>query len=133
MRPLQSIRLAGNHEMALSYIDIFDRNIIDYYIGLSCSGQDAFDTLKHALWKRNLFDKEIKPVIRSDNGPQFISHLFQNGCAFYNLDHGQIPVRTPDMNAHIESFHSIFEKEYMPRHEFKNYAGLAKRTVDMER
>lgn len=33
----------------LSYIDVYDRSIIDYHIGLSCSGEDAKQTLQRAL------------------------------------------------------------------------------------
>lgn len=53
----------------LSCIDVFDRSIVDYYMGLSCTANDAADTLKKALWFRNLYYKDTKPVIRSDNGP----------------------------------------------------------------
>ncbi|WP_157910155.1 DDE-type integrase/transposase/recombinase [Petroclostridium xylanilyticum] len=60
----------------LSYIDVFDKNIIDYYMGLNCSAQDAVVTLKRALMRRDLYTRENKPVIRSDNGPLFISYLF---------------------------------------------------------
>jgi putative transposase len=87
----------------LSFIDVFDRAIVDYYIGLTCSGQDAAETLKRALWRRNLYNKEQKPVIRSDNGPQFISNIFANTCGSLNIEHERIPFKTPNMNAHIES------------------------------
>ena len=33
-----------------------------------------------------------------------------------------IPNNTPDMNAHIESFHSILESDCLSRHEFQSYA-----------
>lgn len=106
----------------LSFIDVFDRAIVDYYIGLACSGQDAAETLKRALWRRNLYSKEQKPVIRSDNGPQFISHVFADTCASLNAEHERIPFKTPNMNAHIESYHSILEKECISRYEFQSYA-----------
>jgi len=53
-------------------IDVYDRCIIDYYIGLSCEAKDAVTTLKNCLFKRQLYIEKQKPVIRSDNGPQFI-------------------------------------------------------------
>ena len=73
--------------------------------------------------KRQLFEKpaEEKPVIRSDNGPQFISHLFEEACATFGMIHERIPVRTPNKNAHIESFHSILEAECYQRNEFETY------------
>jgi len=58
----------------LSYIDVFDRQIVGYYIGLHCEAKDAVMTLKTALWKRKLLTGGQRPVIRSDIVPQFISN-----------------------------------------------------------
>ncbi|MEA4827919.1 MAG: DDE-type integrase/transposase/recombinase [Clostridium sp.] len=53
----------------LNLIDIFDRNIIDYHIGLHCEAKDATALLKKCLIRRNLFEEGAKkPVIRTDNG-----------------------------------------------------------------
>lgn len=106
----------------LSYIDVFDRSIVDYYMGLSCTANDAVDTLKRALWFRNLYDKDTKPVIRSDNGPQFISNWFQDSCAELHIEHERIPFKSPNMNAYIESYHSILESECFSLYEFRSYA-----------
>ncbi len=35
--------------------------------------------------------------------------------------HERIPPKTPNKNAHIESFHTILESECYQRHEFENY------------
>lgn len=71
--------------------------------------------------KRQLFDKGNKPVIRSDNGPQFISHKFAEACAAFGMIHERIPPKTPNKNAHIESFHAILESECYVRYEFESY------------
>ncbi len=105
----------------LSYIDVYDRSIIDYRIGLSCSGKDAIQTLKRALLKRQQFDKLEKPVIRTDNGPQFISNAFQKGFETLKMEHERISPKTPNMNAHIESFHRILEDECLSRFQFQTY------------
>jgi len=105
----------------LSIIDVYDREIIDYHIGLHCEGQDAAATLVRALIRRKMFDSNEKPVIRSDNGPQFISHKFSDKCIEIIMEHERIPCKTPNMNAHIESFHRIMEDECMARFEFENY------------
>lgn len=110
-------------------IDVFDRSIIDYHIGLSCEAKDAVITLKNALFSRQLYTREQKPVIRSDNGPQFISNLFEGTCLELNMEHERIPFKTPNLNAHIESFHAILEEECLSRHEFVSFAE-AYETVD---
>lgn len=104
-----------------SFIDVYDRSIIDYHIGLSCSGQDVKQTLQRTLFKRQQFDKLEKPVIRSDNGPQFISYAFEQGCQEFEVEHERIPPKTPNMNAHIESFHRILEDECLSRFQFQTY------------
>lgn len=60
------------------------------------------------------------PIIRTDNGPQFVSKLFDDTCKL-GLKHQRIPVKTPNMNSHIESFHSILERDCYSINEFKNY------------
>lgn len=106
----------------LSIIDVFDRSIIDYHIGLTCTAKDAAITLKTALWKRGLTPDKCQLVLRSDNGPQFISHLFEQICRELGVEHELIPYKTPNKNAHIESFHSILEEECLSRHQFSSFA-----------
>ncbi|WP_328793897.1 IS3 family transposase [Heliomicrobium gestii] len=102
----------------MSLIDVYDRSIVDYHIGLNCEGVDAAKTLKRALWKRNCFEKEMKPIVRTDNGPQFISRVFEETCVQYQVEHERIPPKTPNKNAHIESFHANLERI---KHAFDSY------------
>lgn len=102
-------------------IDVYDRMIIDYHLGLSCEGKHAALLIQRALWKRNLFCDAARPVIRTDNGPQFISHVFEEACEKYSTEHERIPPKTPNKNAHIESFHAILERDCLSRHELASY------------
>ncbi len=104
----------------LSLIDVYDRSIIDYHMGLSCEGKHAAQILQRALWKRQLFEKDQLPVVRTDNGPQFISHAFEEACLEYRVEHERIPRKTPNKNAHVEAFHAILEQECLSRHEFES-------------
>jgi len=106
----------------MSILDVADRNIITFHMGLSCTGEDAARILKLALLKRQLFDESQKPVIRSDNGPQFISEAFEKACKEVKVEHERIPYKTPNMNAHIESFHRLLEDECLAINEFETYA-----------
>ncbi|RED49024.1 putative transposase [Cohnella lupini] len=106
----------------MSIIDVFDRAIIAYHFGLTCEARHLVQITQEALMKRQRFDSSEMPVIRSDNGPQFISHRFEEACETFNLIHERIPPKTPNKNAHIESFHSILEAECYRRHEFETYS-----------
>ncbi|HWR08620.1 IS3 family transposase [Sporomusa sp.] len=105
----------------LSIIDVLDRSIVAYHIGLSCVAADVSQTVKQALLKRQLYTSENKPVIRTDNGPQFISYPFAATCLEVKVEHERIPVRTPNKNAHIESYHAILEKECLSHQDFQTY------------
>lgn len=104
-------------------IDVFDRAIISYHLGLTCEAKHLVQITQEALMKRQLFDvpREQKPIIRSDNGPQFISHRFEEACETFEIIHERIPPRTPNKNAHIESFHAILEAECYQRNQFESY------------
>nr|WP_281282535.1 integrase core domain-containing protein [Paenibacillus piri] len=105
----------------MSLIDVYDRSIIDYHMGLSCESKHAAQIVQRALWKRQRFGKETLPVIRTDNGPQFISHVFEETCLQLQVEHERIPPKTPNKNANIEAFHAILEKDCLSRHEFESY------------
>jgi putative transposase len=106
-----------------SCLDVFDRSVVAFHIGLSCTAEDVKRTLQLALFKRQLFTRKQKPVIRTDNGPQFVAHRFQEACVQWELEHERIPPKTPNMNAHIESFHCLLQDECFDRWcEFSTYA-----------
>ncbi|SES88407.1 integrase catalytic domain-containing protein [Anaerobranca gottschalkii] len=71
-------------------IDVFDRTIIDYYIGLNCKALDACNVLKNTIRKRGLVPGMKIPVIRTDNGPQFTTKIFAETCEKLNIEHERL-------------------------------------------
>jgi putative transposase len=106
----------------ISVIDVFDKTVIDYHLGLSATAKDASRVLETALKKRGFKPGDKLPVIRTDNGPQFISKEFERTCKKWEIEHERIPVKSPNLNAYIESFHSILEDECYSRYIFKSFA-----------
>ena len=104
----------------LSIIDVFDRVIVEQYRGKSCEAKHAVQTLWRALQSRIRSGEQL-PTIRTDNGPQFISKLFGDTCESLDMVHERIPPRTPDMNAYIESFHSLLERQLFSRRMFHTF------------
>ncbi|WP_217598049.1 DDE-type integrase/transposase/recombinase, partial [Cohnella sp. GbtcB17] len=101
----------------LSIIDVFDRVVVGQYRGPVCEAKHVVQTLGAALQHR-IQPGEAMPVIRTDNGPQFVSKLFGDMCESWEMTHERIPPRTPNMNAYIESFHSILEFNLFRNREF---------------
>ncbi|MFX4301500.1 transposase [Alicyclobacillus tolerans] len=116
----------------LSYIDVYDRQIVGYHIGLTCEARHALEAFRAALWKRQILQSDAPmPVIRSDNGPQFVSHLFESECERWNFLHERIPPKMPNMmNAYIESYHRLLEDECLSMYEFETYAEAYQAVVE---
>jgi putative transposase len=108
------------HFYLASIIDVFDRNIVAHHRGKVCNTHDILHTVQKALLKRReVQGKQL--IIRTDNGPQFISKDFHAFCEQAEIEHERIPNQTPNKNAYIESFHSILERECYQRNCFETY------------
>lgn len=112
----------GRHFFVLTFLDVFNRRAVGYHIGLTCKGSEAAAALTVSIDKERSIDSGCNPIIRSDNGTQMISYDFEKACIKLGLQHERIPVRTPNKNAHIESYHSILERECLGRYEFQSFA-----------
>jgi putative transposase len=105
-----------------SAIDVFDRSIVCHYRGKTCEAKDIVQVLKQGLLKRGIYsESDSRLIIRTDNGPQFISNAFHEFCNTNHVEHERIPPKTPNMNAYIESFHSVLERECYRRNEFRSF------------
>jgi putative transposase len=104
----------------LSIIDVFDRVVVNQYRGPICEAKHAVQTLWHAL-ERRVKPDETLPDIRTDNGPQFVSKLFGDTCESLDMTHERIPPRSPNMNAYIESFHSLLERDLFNKMSFMSF------------
>ncbi|MFF2890837.1 IS3 family transposase, partial [Paenibacillus sp. NPDC057967] len=109
------------HFYLASIIDVFDRAIVAYHRGKVCSTTDVLRTVQQAILKRDVNKQVSGLVIRTDNGPQFVSKAFYAFCEQAGIEHERIPNRTPNKNAFIESFHSILERECYLRNCFETY------------
>ena len=103
----------------ISIIDIFDRCIVGSHIGLSAKAKDAAKIVEIAAQQRNIDPGQL--TLRSDNGPQFRAKEFTETLDRLGINHERIPINTPNLNAYIESFHSILEDECYSRHEFETF------------
>lgn len=106
-------------------IDVFDRKIVGFYRGTTCRTKHITSMINKALIKRKIHFKDgefdDKLIIRTDNGPQFVSEKFGDFCQYQKIHHERIPNKTPNMNAYIESFHSQLQRECFNRHTFHFY------------
>lgn len=104
----------------LSIIDVFNRTIVEHFRGTGCEAKDACIALGRAL-QRNVTLEGPMPIIRTDNGPQFVSTLFGDMCESLDITHERIPPKTPNMNAYIEAFHSNLERNLFSKEIFETF------------
>jgi len=118
-----SIEESGRFFFLASAIDVFDRSIVGYYRGSKCQAKDITEMLKGALSVRGITTPDNEGgyaiIIRSDNGPQFLSKVFGQFCEENRVYHERIPPKSPNLNAFIESFHSVLERECYQQHDFE--------------
>lgn len=113
----------------LAFIDVFTRKVVGRYVGLRCQAGDLRNTLAQAIVAEGITaDDEL--VIRSDNGPQMTAKEVSQWLAELEekLSHEFIPVRTPNKNAHIESFFSILELEFLSVTYFSTFSEAYEKT-----
>lgn len=109
----------NRHFYMASVLDVYDRSIVGCHIGLNCQGKHILQVVQQGLRERGV--KAAGLVLRSDNGTQYKSRVLERGCAALGLEHEYIPAKTPDANAHIESFHAILEQECLAENRFGSY------------
>lgn len=113
----------------LAIIDIFTKKIVNYHMGYSCKAKHLKITMEEALAKAKI--KDLKSLtIRSDNGPQMTSLMFFKYVTDIGLEHEFIPVKSPNKNAFIESFFSIYEIQFLQVRYFNSFTDAFKQTVD---
>lgn len=113
----------------LAFIDVFTRKVIGEHVGLRCQAGDLRNALARALRSEGITAKH-ELVIRSDNGPQMTAKEVRVWLASLEekLMHEFIPVRTPNKNAHIESFFSILELEFLGVTYFSTFSEAYEKT-----
>lgn len=114
----------------LIIIDVFTRYVVNYHIGLRCTGRDLVLTLNRAINKYKVNTSQL--IIRSDNGTQMTSNVFIDNIQNYKNEviHELIPPATPNKNAHIEAFNSILEIEFLQVMYFNTYGQAYTETVE---
>lgn len=112
----------------LAIKDVFNKQIVGTHIGYHCKAKDLKFTIDQAIKKHTPKIEEL--TIRSDNGPQMTSHELNNYVIQIGLEHEFIPPRTPNKNAFIESFFSIYETQFLQVRYFRNLKNVYEQTEE---
>ena len=80
----------------------------------------VMDFIHHPIVKENRDKGNMKFIIRTDNGPQFIAKQLAKVLDSMGITHEYIHPGTPEQNGHIESFHNTVTRLVCNRNIFGN-------------
>jgi len=110
------------HYYLLTVLDVYTRKVMGWILQRSIKQMDVIRLLR----KLDL-EHSLKGVnVRNDNGSQFIAHRVRFFLRSSDANQEFTHIATPEENAYIEAYHSIFEREVVQRFELSSYyeAGL---------
>jgi len=104
----------------LSVIDVCTRVNLGHLLAYSMKSDRVKKLFEYILKAYNINPKSTSVSLRTDNGSQFIAKDARDYMLEVGINHEFTHVATPEENAHIESFHSILEREFVKRFELDN-------------
>jgi len=119
---IKYIPVKGENKNAylLSVIDVCTRVNLGHLLAYSMKSDQVKKLFEYILKAYNINPKSISVSLRTDNGSQFIAKDARDYMLEVGINHEFTHVATPEENAHIESFHSILEREFVRRFELYN-------------
>ena len=112
-------------ESGMTYLmcikDCFTKEWQGYHYARSCMAKDTVRSVENAVMMA--FEGSVPNglALSTDNGPQYISHVFRNAIKLLGIKLEYIQKHTPEDNGDIESFHNSIKTDYIWPNEFKNF------------
>lgn len=108
----------------ITMYDIFHREAYVWTLNLSMTSKKLIELILKFV-DQELITKQIDPKhleisFRTDNGSQFISKVYRALMKRFGFKNVYIPPATPQLNGHIESFHSTVQKLVCDKYELRD-------------
>lgn len=105
----------GRKFRVLNVLDDADRSVVAQEISMSMPAERVIRSLEKVIWIHG------KPKnIRCDNGPEFISGLFQNWCKTNDIKLLYTQPGCPTQNSYIERFNGSYRRAVLDAYLFRN-------------
>ena len=103
----------GRRYRILNIMDEFNREFIEFEIGISLPASKVIQALQRAVEFRG------KPKsIRVDNGPEFISHKLELWCYIHSIELKFIQPGSPTQNSRMERLNGSMRREFFDAYLF---------------
>lgn len=108
----------------ITIFDVFHRQAYNWALHYNMRAKRIIDLLLEFI-DQQIINTKIDPSkldisFRTDNGSQFISKIYRQLMEKFCFKNVYIPPATPQLNGHIESFHSTVQKLVCDSYEFKS-------------
>lgn len=115
----------GRKIRTLNVIDHFNRKCLGIKIGFNMPARIAIQSIE------NIIEIHGKPKrIRTDNGPEFRSKLFQKWLFNNNIEWSKIQKGKPQQNAIVERFNKTYREDVLDSNIFKDILHASEITQD---
>jgi transposase InsO family protein len=108
----------------LSIVDEHTRECVALKVDRGITSEDVIDTLAELFAMRG-----VPKHIRSDNGPEFVSHSIRRWLGQVGVGTLYIEPGSPWQNGYAESFHSRMRDEFLASEEFESLVAARKLTT----
>lgn len=115
----------GRKFRTFNVIDDFNREVLAIEIDYSLPTARVIRTLERIFECRG-----IPHRIRMDNGPEFVSALFEIWCGQQGIELCYIQPGKPTQNAYIESFNGIYRRHILDAHLFESLDDVRQITAE---
>lgn len=106
---------SGRKFRVMNVLDDADRTVVAQEISMSMPAQRVVRLLEKIIWDHG------KPMnIRCDNGPEFISGVFQNWCEANDIRIIYTQPGHPTQNSYIERFNGSYRRAVLDAYIFRN-------------
>ena len=93
--------------------DCFSKKWISYEFSKTCTARDCIKAVEKAYAVRSPHGGMHNLILRTDNGPQYISREFRESVKLLGIRSEYIQKHTPEDNGDIESFHNSLKTDYI--------------------
>lgn len=108
----------------ITIFDVFHRQAYNWTLNYNMKAKRLIELILEFI-DEQIIGTAIDPSkleisFRTDNGSQFVSKVYRKLLAQFHFKNVYIPPATPQLNGHIESFHSTVQRLVCDSYEFKN-------------
>lgn len=111
----------------LNVIDDFNRQVLWIEVDTSLPAQRVIRVLERLEESRGL-----PPMIRVDNGPEFISHKLDAWCKARGVVLAYIQPGSPTQNAYVERLNGSLRRELLDAYVFRTLDEVRQKTLDWQ-